>query len=487
MSDLLNIGITGLAVSKKSLETTGHNLANANTEGYSRQRVQQVTNTPVHKEGLIQGTGAQIKSVNRVHDQFLEDRLNGNISKHKFFGERSLQLAQVEDIFNEIDNEGLNQILNRFYNSFRELSSQPENETVRSVVRDNAKLVVKDFKRIRETLDGIAYNIDKSIAADIQDVNQLLENVAQLNKNIVALEATGDETGDLRDQRDLAIRNLSEYFDVTTYTDDKGYYIVAAKGVGTLVTGGQVQELTTGNKSKVQSSNNMPGSLEIFLKHRPNHPVTARFSGGKFSSMIEVRNNDLQQLQKNVDRIAFDVANSVNAIHRRGYVNRKVEMDSKGNPVSPDSKGPTTGINFFKVMSNEDNAASLIDLSDDVKADLSNVVTALDPNSPGDNRISLAISKLQHEKVMDGGTVTIEEKYLQTIGNIGLESGKARFDTEQAEGILAQTKSIKERLSGVSIDEETANMMRYQQAYSASARVMRTADEMFKTVLGILP
>ena len=115
MSDLLSIGVSGLNVSKKALETTGHNLANANTEGYSRQRVSQTTNTPISKGGLIHGSGARIVNINRVHDTFVEKRLNSTISEHEFFKERSLQLEQVENIFNEIDNEGLNKILNRFY------------------------------------------------------------------------------------------------------------------------------------------------------------------------------------------------------------------------------------------------------------------------------------------------------------------------------------------------------------------------------------
>jgi len=110
----------------------------------------------------------------------------------------------------------------------------------------------------------------------------------------------------------------------------------------------------------------------------------------------------------------------------------------------------------------------------------------LEPNAPGDNRVAVAISKLQHEKLLDEGTSTLEEKYLQSIAHVGLETGKARLDTEQSEGILAQTRSLKERISGVSIDEETANMVRYQHAYDASAKVLKTADDMFKTVLGIM-
>ncbi len=487
MADLLNTGITGLSAAKKGLQTTGHNISNANTEGYSRQRVNQVTNFPVIKDGLITGTGTRVRSVNRMHDAFLERRLNQDISKKEFFEERTSQLQQLEQIFNEIDSEGLNKVLNRFFNSFRELAAQPENETIRSVVRDNASLVVKDFHRIRETMDSTAYNIDKKVRADITTINQYIKDISKLNTNIAILEAANDETGDLRDQRDLAIRHLSEHFDVNSYTDNRNNFIVNAKGVGTLVSAGEHQELVIGTRGRGESSNNMAGSVEVFFKSRPQTAITDRFTGGSLSSCINVRNVDLQKYQSKMDEIALEFSHTVNAIHRRGFVNRPIEMDESGAIITDESKGPITGIDFFKIPDDSYHAAAKIDLSDAVKADLNNIATALAPNSPGDNRIALGISKIQHERLADEGTVTLEEKFLKTIGNIGLETGKATLNKDQTTGILAQTTALKERVSGVSLDEEAANMVRYQHAFDASARVMRTADEMFKTVLGILP
>lgn len=486
MSDLLSIGVTGLNVSKKALETTGHNLANANTEGYSRQRVNQTSNVPISKSGLVVGSGARITGVNRVHDQFIEKRLNSTISDHEFHKESAMQLDQIQNIFNEIDNDGLNKIMNKFYNSFRELANQPENETIRSVVRDNAALAVKDFRRIRGTLDDLARNVDRKLEMDVKSINQLVKNVAKLNKKIAIIEANGDETGDLRDQRDLAIRDLSTFFKINSYTDNNGNYNVSAKGVGSLVSAGEYQELDVVSKSKIDSSNNMAGSVEVVFKNKPKNPITKNFSGGTFTSLLNTRNDHLENAQKQMDKLAFQFIQTTNAVHRRGYVNREIKVDQNGNPAQQDSVGPTTGINFFKDVDKIDGAASIIDLSENVKDDISNITTALSPNSPGDNRVAIGISKIQHEKILDNGTTTIEEKFLQTVGQIGMNAGKANLDAEQSDGLLAQTKAVKERLSGVSIDEETANLVRYQQAYDASAKVLKSADEMFKTVLGII-
>lgn len=485
MSDLLSIGKSGLFASKQSLETTGHNIANANTEGYSRQRVVQTTNVPVARFGNVEGTGVRTMGNERIHDEFVEKRLSSHISQHEFSKERANRLEQVENIFNEVDNEGLNNIMNRFYNAFRDLANQPENEAVRSVVRDTATLIVNDIRRIRSTLDDISSTIDRNLQKNVTDINSHIGRISRLNKEIVKLENIGGQSGDLRDQRDSAIRDLSQFFELSTYQDNKGNYVVAAKNVGTLVAGGSVQELAIGPVEADKAGNNMPGAVEIYFKDRTAEPVSKNFKGGTLSSILQVRNEDIKKLRDNIDNLTFDFANSVNSIHRRGFVNRPVEVNADGSVAAFDPKGATTNLDFFKVGPTSRNASQFIDLSDEVKDDLNNIATALTPNSPGDNRVALAISKLQHEKIVGDGTRTLEEQYLQTIGNIGLETGKARLDSEQSEGILAQTKQMKERISGVSIDEEAANLMKYQHAYDASAKVLKASDEMFKTILSI--
>jgi flagellar hook-associated protein 1 len=487
VSNLLNIGKSGLDASKKSLTTTGHNIANANTEGYSRQRVQQTNNVPVNKGGLVHGTGARVVSINRVHDQFVEKQLSNSITSHDYHKTRSEQLAQVEHVFNEIEHEGLNHVLNRFYNSFRDLANQPENETVRSLVRDSANLVTKDFRRIRSSIDDHARRIDRQLQVEVEDINTIAHRISRLNHEIARLEVGGSTSPDLRDQRDLLVRNLAESFDIHTYHDEKNRYIVSAKGVGTIVAGIEVQELAVKSMSRDESTNNMDGSFEIVFKRKPGFSITDKFEGGRIKALAETRNSDLRNLQDRIDTVAHEFVNSVNAIHRRGYANRPVGMNEFGEATSQDRRGPVTGIDFFKPIGERHNAALSIDLSQAVKSDLSNVATALSPNSPGDNRVAIAVSKLQHERIMDGGTATLEEDYLQMIGRVGIDAGKANFDFEQSTGILAQAVNMRERISGVSIDEETANMVRYQHAYDASARVIRTADDMFKTVLGIMP
>jgi flagellar hook-associated protein 1 FlgK len=215
--------------------------------------------------------------------------------------------------------------------------------------------------------------------------------------------------------------------------------------------------------------------------------ISDNLKGGTLGAQIKTRNEDIVSLEKQLDELAHGLVLSTNAIHRKGYANLPVPVDAQGNPVPNAAQRQVTGINFFKEPLDLNRAAEYIDLSDEVKADVNNIATALEPNKPGDNRVALAISKLQHEKVLGGGTTTFEEQYLKGVGNIGLQTGKSKINEEQSAGILAQAKSIKERLAGVSLDEEAANMVRYQNAYEASAKVIKASDEMFKAVLGLLP
>lgn len=485
-ADLLNIGKSGLFTAKQSMSTTSHNIANANTEGYSRQEVRTKNSITLPEGDYVLGTGVDVQSIRRYHDDLIEKKLNTSLANHKFNEERTLQLGHVEEIFNEINSEGMNKIMNRFFNSFRELSNQPENETVRNVVRENAKIVVGDFHRITENIDQVRAGMNRKIALQIDDVNQLAKTVAKLNKEIAVQEVSGGEANDLRDQRDKAVRTIAEFFTVSTYSDEQGRYVVNVEGLGSLVAGEVAQELKAGTSVKQGSNSADKGNIEIYFSSRPSAPITDRLKTGSIGSLLKTRDEDLEALEKQVDELAHGLVLSTNAIHRRGFGNYAVPTDAQGNPIPNAASRPVTGLNFFKEPLDLKRAAEYIDLDDAIKEDPNNIATALEANKPGDNRIALAISKLQHEKVLGEGSTTFEEQYLKSVGQVGLITGKSKIDTEQSAGILAQAKSFKERLAGVSLDEEAANMVRYQNAYEANAKVIKAADEMFKTVLGIM-
>lgn len=466
------------------MSTTSHNIANANTDGFSRQEVRTETGVSLGEADYVLGTGVEVASIRRSHDELLEKKLNTSITNHKFNDERTLQLGYVEEVFNEINSEGMNKILNRFFNSFRELSNQPESETVRDVLKENAKIVVGDFHRIQGSLDDIRSSLNRKVTSSVQEINALTGTIAKLNKEITIQEVGGGMANDLLDQRDRALRTLTEFFPVNCYTDSEGQFVVSIEGVGSIVAGGLSQELKAGSAAEGSSADK--GNVEVFFANRPTIKISDRIKNGTLGAQLRTRNEELNSLEKQLDELAHGLVLATNAIHRRGFANHPVPVDAQGNPIPNAASQKVTGINFFKEPLDLRRAAEYIQLSDEVQSDVNNIATALEANKPGDNRVALAISKLQHEKVLGGGTTTFEEQYLKNIGHIGLQTGKAKIDSEQSGGILAQAKSFKERLAGVSLDEEAANMVRYQNAYEASAKVIRAADDMFKSVLSIM-
>jgi flagellar hook-associated protein 1 FlgK len=478
--DALEIGRSGLVSAQKSLHTTAHNLANVNTEGFSRQRTKQVTNRTVEDGPMTYGTGSQAVAIERIHDGRVEKQLGKSISEFNFHQSRLEFLSQMESVFNESSLNGLSQNLVQFFNSFRELSSNPENETLRSIVRESARFLIHDIKQKHDSLDIFLDGLDYKVGQTVEDINQLLSDVAAINAKLRSVESAGDGVnGDMRDKRDMAVRSLSEFFQVQTYTDDKGNYVVTAEGVGTLVAGAMYQKMIPGTTTQKELGR---GQREIFMASKPNRPITELFSQGKVQALSDTRGSEAKLMMGMLDELAWDLTQSVNAIHLKGYTYPRQSPFAKNqNPIIEGR----TEVAFFKPLTQKEGAAVSMDLSTDVQNSLENIALALEPQSPGDNRVGLGISRLFDTKFAKDGSRTLEENIIDAIGILGLSINKANLNKEQAEGIMTQMKSIRERISGVSIDEETSNMMRYQQAYEASARVIRVAEEMLRELLSI--
>ena len=208
-------------------------------------------------------------------------------------------------------------------------------------------MVINGFHRIQRELDVISKRIDNKLAGQVQTINSTLKDIASLNKQIRLLETVNGESGDLRDSRDLAVKKLSESFNIHTYRDNRNQFVVSAIGVGTLVSGLEYQELKAGTVHREKSSDNRDGSVEIWFSNGYGRSITNRFKGGEIASMAKVRNEDIVHLREVIDRIAFDFANTVNAIHRKGFVNRQVASDSNGRLAKRDGLGPLQGVEFF--------------------------------------------------------------------------------------------------------------------------------------------
>jgi flagellar hook-associated protein 1 len=196
--------------------------------------------------------------------------------------------------------------------------------------------------------------------------------------------------------------------------------------------------------------------------------ITDRIEGGRLGGTLKVRDKDVREFQGKIDTLAYEIANQVNQLHAEGYnsYNQK-------------------GAQFFDPLASRDGAANNIKVSALVLGDVGHIAAGIDPNSPGDNRVANMIGELQYKKDLINGSSSMDEYYNGIVSEMGLRTEKANHLLETQEGVVKQLENLRESYSGVNVDEEVANMIEWQKQFDASARIIRTADEMLDTVLNL--
>jgi flagellar hook-associated protein 1 FlgK len=468
--NVLQTGKSGMNTAKAGIATAGHNIANAGTEGFSRQRVQseaEVGKQIMGRGGPYVGEGSKISRVERINDEYLEKQLRQGARDTAFHEEKQIFLNQVEDVFNEMNGDGLNRLIARFHNDFRKLSNEPTSEAVRQSVRESSQAMIRDFKRLRGEVESIRSHIDNRIEGSVKELNSLAQELADLNRKIVQAEVQGtDAANDLRDRRDLVVKRINSCVDVTAHKDNQGNVNVDIKGVGPLVTGVVVSDYSMGRRPADPETGSIDNSLQISRSSMGTQTITDLFKGGKIGAQVEARDKAVNQVLGRLDELAYAIGNSVNELHQQGY-----------------SLNGETGIKFFNDIGGVTGAADRLALSDHILDDVSNIAVALQPNAPSDNRNALAISNLQNRHLMNGGNTTVDDFYNSIVSEVGVSSARNREALGQQQSIITQLNRVRDQVSGVSIDEETTNLMQFQHAFDASARVVRVADEMLDSIL----
>jgi flagellar hook-associated protein 1 FlgK len=468
LPNVFNTGRTGMVASKAAMATTGHNIANANTEGFSRQRVQTEATTPNKGPGhhLI-GTGTQVSRIERINDEYVEKQIRDAGRDLSHMEEKDVMLRQTEDIFNEMNGDGLNRLISKFHNEFRRLANEPDNEAVRQSVRESSQSLVNDFHRLRYEVDEVRKHIDSRLDGYTREVNNYAEQVRDLNIKIKIEECAGNVPNDLMDKRDIALRKLGGFMDLNMHKAEDGTYSIDVRNVGPLVSGPSVEKFRV-ERTESDDQGKTENALDVRTSASANGNVTHQLKGGKMGALLEVRDNVLSSIQERLDDLAYTLSSAVNEIHQQGF-----------------NRDGVQGISFFKQLDGPGRAAELLELSEEVKANVSNIAAAAQPDSPGDNRISIAISGLQGQRLMNGGRATMDDFYNSIVSDVGVASSKNKFGMTQQQDIMTQLNKVRDQISGVSIDEETANLLQFQHAFAASAKVISVADECLKTVLDL--
>lgn len=452
----LEIGKRALMGHQVTLQTVGHNIANVNTPGYSRQRVRISTSIPETSVYGQIGTGLRVDSIYHVRDLFLGDQFR---EAQKDLGQwtyKNKSLQQIESIFAEPQDNSLNKVLDEFWNNWSALSNDAENSGHRTSTIASATQLIHSFKQLATGLEELQRSIDRDLAGLTGEVNRMTDEIARLNQQIVNQELDGSKANDLRDMRDRIIDDLAGIVDVNTNQKANGSASVYM-GAMLLVDG--------------------PDSFDIDARaDRDGEDVTHTlvWSGssvqlknvkGQIAGLVETRDKIIPKYLDDLNRLTKTLVEQVNALHMSGY-----GLDG------------TTGVAFFDPNYTD---ASDIRLNAEILLD-KNKIAASDSANPDDRsngRIAIQLADLREALVMSNQTSTINQFYHSMVGNLGVEAREANSFAGNFELITHQIDNQRQSVQGVSLDEEMANLIKAQHAFDAAARVISVMDEALDTLI----
>lgn len=562
----LEIGRKALQAQQRALDVTGHNIANANTEGYTRQRAVMETPTPftypsfnrLYGAGQL-GTGVMVQEIKRVRDDFLDLQIRKENATTGEWASRKNSLEKLEVIINEPSNSGLRTVLDQFWESLQTLTTRPEDRSVRSAVRQRGMAVAETFNHMDQQLVDLQMDIDASIRIKVGEINNIATQIAALNEQIVKVEVSGDNANDLRDKRDLLVDQLSSLIKVDAKEDPYGALTVTIGGralvsdqlVNTLTTvsvppngfaevqwaadgavvapsSGSVQgliysrdtiaanqrsqlnDLATrfitlfsgqhllgyGLDSNTDVSAYIPGAVGVNAQlTAANAPGTFDFTNPqKLIVAVDGGAPQIINLNANYGGLAALIAAIDGPLTGAtaaddGFGNIRITSATTGTTSSVVIAGPAaTTLGFGRLFFTGTDATEM--KVDAIIDDLDHIAAATGPPvmgliSPGDNGNALKLATLKHNTTAMG-TSSFDDYYRSMVAELGVDSQAAQRMVDNQQLLLGQINSQKQQVSGVSLDEEMTNMIKFQHAYNAAARVVTSMDEMLDTIINRL-
>ncbi|PID73644.1 MAG: flagellar hook-associated protein FlgK [Desulfobacterales bacterium] len=538
---IFDLGRTALLTQQQGINITGHNIANVNTKGYSRQVLVLETNQPIDTICGQVGAGVGAKTVERVYALFLSRQIN-EASTNQGAWEASRQiLEQVEFVFNESTGFGLNESMENFWNAWQDLSNNPSGLTEREVLLVKADTMARDFQGAHEYLERLQGDTQNLINDTVERINQLAREITNLNDKINRIEAGNQNANDLQDRRDVKIRELAELVDIDTIQGDGGLLYVHAAG----------HPLVIGLSS--------PETMTL-------EDVKDSVAGGRLKGCLDGY-GEVESCKEDLRLLACSIRDQVNAVHEDGYdlygqsadpvVNASArsfflddaevmeigitDYNRVAAAASPDSPGDNTNANniyalrdqsmgpavsgisivgtgklavdFTDFMLKWDNAAlewhiMRGDLANgdpyDVKVaapidqpDFFRINFDVDGDGLEDKSIEVSLAApMSYDVVMAfdimGGDFVYKQNqpphdfYNSLVARIGSGVEEAGRNKSHSAQMLEQLDNYRESISGVSMNEEIINLVQYQNAYQAAAKIITTVDEMIDTLMDMI-
>lgn len=440
-----------LLVEQGALATTSNNIANVNTPGYSREVPVFTEATPVELGGIVYGQGVTLKSIDSIRDRLLELRILDESQQQNHASTQTAFLNQVQALFSN-SSRGIGSDVTAFFNSLNQLSTDPTNLPLRQAVLTAGNNLANDFHNTVSQLSDIQNNLNQNVVQSVNNINRLTTEIARLNVQVHALTSLGKDAGALEDQRNELVNQLSQITDVHVIKTEQDETITTGSGTA-LVVGGQSFALSV---SQVSS-----GDQHVFALGQD---ITVSLKGGQIGGLFAVRDQAIPDVLSQLNDMASGFAANFNAAHHQGF-------DLSG----------AAGQDFFQPVAAGAGAA----LSFGVAITDPNAIAASSDGAPGSNGNIQKLLDVQNQALPSGKNP--DDSYAALVFSVGDAAAQAKAEMDASSLSLQQLKDQRQGVSGVSIDEESTNLIRYQHAFSAAARVITTIDQMTQTVINMIP
>jgi flagellar hook-associated protein 1 FlgK len=444
----MSISLRALLAQQAGLQTTSDNIANVNTDGYCRKRVVLAEDTTFLDGGGAAGSGVHVADVESLRDRVLELRISDETQQQGALSGFVGAMSQVESLFSNVDG-GIGAQIDAFFNSITRLSADPSDVSQRQNVLIASGNLANAFRATAQNLIGSEKTLDTGIDQGVAEVNQLVGSIASLNTEVTRLEKLGGDTSTFEDQRTQLIRQLSQQIDVSVIQGDDGLTLTTGNGAP-LVVGSKPFDLHT-----VLNSN---GRRSILSGETD---ITSQISGGNIGGLLRARDEGIASVLDDLNALASGLATSLNNANSNG---RDLDGAVGGNIFAV----PTTlnaASNFSVIMTDPRKLAASSDGTAGNNANLASfTAVGTDPCVAGQNPL---------------------EFYSGIVSRIGNDVATAKADGDATDLVLSQLDNQRGAVSGVSLDEEAANLVRFQRAFEASAKVVSVVDEMLQTLLAM--
>lgn len=483
----LNTATSGLKAQQNALQTIGHNVSNINTPGYSRQRVNLQTNIAQQLPGIGQvGTGVQVGSISRMQDQFINNQLMNGYSTTAKHQSLSDTIGQLEATFNEPSSTGLANQISEVFNAWTYLGSNPEQAASKTMLVQTSETFVDTVKHMSNAMDALKRDTIQGLDKSAVDANSTLKQLEDLNQQIWQASVRGYAPNDLLDTQDQLVNKLASQGNVTIERDKYNRVAVSMDGQNVLDANSRKEIMAVTSLNEDGQSVLSDGTVLDSAAEVGQFVVKAGADDSTTYTPIQLESGAVKgtqealavigDMQKDLDEFVFSFASAVNTIHSDGGKGR----------------------DFFTVT--EGNASSSIQVNQEIRKDNNLVVTGKDPDNKiaGDGSRAQLIASLKNTPIPNGSdwyksdTMTINNggkgstlfsKYNGMVTNMGIVKQQSDNMLDTQEGLMALLEQRRDSVSGVDINDEVVDMIKYSSAFQANSRVLQTLSDMLDTLI----